>query len=96
MIRQLRVMGVNTGCYADLVNDYMTLWDIKNKLAKDVKVRGVTYEDVSSVGVKMQKSNPSVKEIVGVNRQMLSLIEKLGISPAKYVPEKDDSDDDLG
>lgn len=38
------------------------------------------YEDYSSVGIKMMKNNPSVKELTGVNRQMLIILRELGLS----------------
>lgn len=79
LIEQLETMGAAQDHYIDLINDYMDLWNVKTKLFQDIKKRGVTYEDVSSVGVKMQKNNPSVKEVVMVNRQMLSILKELGI-----------------
>lgn len=79
MLKRLAAMGADQPHYADLVGDYIALWDIKEKLIKDVRKRGVTYKDVSSVGVEMQKNNPSTKELIGVNRQMLSILEKLNL-----------------
>jgi phage terminase small subunit len=58
----------------------MSLWDIKTALRKDIKTRGATYEETSSTGRMIWKSNPAVKEIVNVNRQMLSLLKELGLT----------------
>lgn len=77
---QLRTKGGEAEHYSDLINDYMTLWETKNALADDIKKRGVVYKDVSSVGVEMYKNNPSVKELVMVNRQMLSILKELKLS----------------
>lgn len=77
---QLAMKGASLCHYADLLNDYMTLWDTKKALAKDIKKRGVVYKDVSSVGVEMFKNNPSVKELVMVNRQMLTVLKELKLS----------------
>lgn len=90
LIEQLTQMGANIPFFEDLVEDYMCLWDVKNGLQKDVKERGVTYIDVSSVGVEMMKNNPSTKELTMVNRQMLSILEKLGLSTDKCKIEEDD------
>lgn len=90
LIEQLTQMGANIPFFEDLVEDYMCLWDVKNGLQKDIKERGVTYIDVSSVGVEMMKNNPSTKELTMVNRQMLSILEKLGLSTDKCKIEDDD------
>lgn len=90
LMEQLAQMGANIPFFEDLVEDYMCLWDVKNGLKKDIKERGVTYKDVSSVGVEMMKNNPSTKELTMVNRQMLSILEKLGLSTDKCKIEEDD------
>jgi uncharacterized protein YbaP (TraB family) len=77
---QLAMKGASLDHYVDLLNDYMTLWDTKNALSTDIKKRGVVYKDVSSVGVEMWKNNPSVKELVMVNRQMLTILKELKLS----------------
>lgn len=78
--QQLAVKGASLAHYTDLLNDYMTLWEAKKALAKDIKKRGVMFKYLSSVGVEMMKNNPSVKELVMVNRQMLSLLKELNLS----------------
>lgn len=86
---QMAGRGIGGKHYEDLVDDYMSLWDIKVLLIADIKGRGVVYKDVSSVGVEMTKNNPSVKELVGVNRQMLAILKELGLK-AEGVPKVDD------
>jgi len=80
LLLQLATKGARLDHYDDLIDDYMTLWDTKNALAADIKTRGVMFKDVSSVGVPMMKNNPSVKELVMVNRQMLSVLKELKLS----------------
>lgn len=79
LIQQLKNRNATADFYLDLVNDYMALWDMKEALRKDIKARGVTYKDKSSVGVEMYKNNPSNKEFVTVNKQMLSLLKDLNL-----------------
>ena len=38
----------------------------------------------------MQKNNPSTKELVMVNKQMLSLLKELGLSTDKVCDTEDD------
>jgi hypothetical protein len=77
---QLAMKGVPLDHYVDLIEDYMTLWDTKKALADDIKKRGVVYQDVSAAGNLMWKNNPSIKELVMVNRQMLSILKELKLS----------------
>lgn len=78
--QQLALKGAGLDCFTDMIKDYMHLWKIKNKLLADIRTRGIVYKDLSSTGVPMQKNNPSVKELVGVNRQMLSILKELGLT----------------
>lgn len=80
LMQQLAQKGGSVECFEDMVARYMQYWDIEKKLLADIRKRGITYEDVSSVGVKMMKNNPSVKEAVMVNRQMLMILKELGLS----------------
>lgn len=77
---QLAMKGAEMAHYTDLLDDYMSLWDIKNKLIADIETRGTSYQDSSSAGKIMWKNNPSVKELVMVNRQMLSILKELKLS----------------
>ena len=56
------------------------MWKVKTDLLTDIEVRGITYKDLSSTGVLMQKNNPSVKELVMINRQMMSILKELGLN----------------
>ena len=98
LIQQLSAKKANTKYFEDMVNDYMRLWDTKQKLAADIRKRGVVYTDKSSVGVEMLKNNPSVKELVNVNRQMLSILGTLSLTTENVLREQpgDDADADLG
>lgn len=84
-------MGADIAHFEDLVNDYIDLWNIKNKLIKDINKRGVTYEGLSSQGHPMTKNNQSVKEVVNVSKQMLLILEKLGLK----TEDVDNGEDDL-
>ena len=77
---QLARKGAPLEHYQDLISDYMALWDAKNGLIEDIKTRGVSYKDYSAAGNVMWKNNPSIKELVGVNRQMLSILKELKLS----------------
>ncbi len=80
LMEQLLLKGADVPCFTDLIDKYMELWDIDSLLNADIKKRGVTYQAPSSVGVMMWKRNPSVKERVMINRQMLSILRHLKIT----------------
>ena len=90
LLEQLRVQGKTGQYFEDLINDYCSLWDVKTKLIKDIKARGVMYEDYSSVGVKVMKNNPSTKELVMVNRQMLAILKDLGLNSAEVAEDDEE------
>lgn len=93
LMEQLAFKDASVDCFEDLIQDYMSLWDTKNALIADIRKRGVMYKDVSSVGVEMMKNNPSVKELVMVNKQMLMLLKELDLSTENAAGG--DPDDDL-
>lgn len=90
LLKQLESKGANVDHFIDLINDYVSLWGVKNALLKDIKTRGVTFSDNSHSGVKMQKNNPSVKELVMVNRQMLAILKDLDINTSNAGENSDD------
>ncbi|HHV02957.1 MAG TPA: hypothetical protein GXX64_03450 [Bacteroidales bacterium] len=92
LLEQLEMKGADMDHFVDLVRDYMSLWDVKNDLLEDIKKRGVMYKDFSSVGIEMMKNNPSVRELVGINRQMLSILKDLDIN-TKTVARFNDDDE---
>lgn len=87
---QLEERGVSVAAFDDLVEDYGKLWDIKNKLIRDIKKRGVVYKDFSAVGVEIQKNNPSTKELMNVERHMLLILDKLDLSTKNCESDIDD------
>ena len=75
LLSQLKAKGADLTLYEDLVDDYMRLWDLKELLVKDIEANGLTKMYGQQV-----KENPSPKQLPTVNRQMLALLQQLGIS----------------
>lgn len=80
LLDQLSNKGAATEHYIDLIEDYMNMWETKRLLFEDIDKRGVTYQDFSNIGVEVMKNNPSVKEVLSVNKQMLAILRELGIT----------------
>ena len=90
LIEQLCASEKPPAHYSDLVEDYLNLWETKEMLQADIRQKGISYETLSASGVPIIKQNPSTKEIIMVNRQMLLLLKELGITPDKMTVGKDD------
>lgn len=80
LVEQLILKGADIDVFVDMVDKYMELWAIDQMLADDIEDRGVMFHDVSAAGHEMMKNNPSVKEKVMVNRQMLQILQQLNIT----------------
>lgn len=80
LIKQLQVKGAKVAHFENLIDDYLFLFDTKNKLQKDIKKRGVSYETTSANGFNIIKQNQSVKDLVAVEKQMIALLKELGLT----------------
>lgn len=87
LIDQLERNGTFGSYYVDLVNDYMALWDIKNKLIKDIRERGVSIYWNNGGGQSGHKKNESIGELNKTTAQMLRILSDLGLKAAKSDPQ---------
>lgn len=91
---QLAARGADIDLFDDQINDYMSMWDLKERLKDDIEKNGLRMNYRTANGGEAEKDNPSVKQLPAVNKQMLMLLKQMGISTDKVV--KDGSaDDDL-
>lgn len=67
--------------YKDLVNDYMSLWKIKNKLIIDIEDRGVSVPWSNGKVQSGYKKNESISELLKTNAQMLKILNELNLKP---------------
>lgn len=89
-MEQLRLKGADKPVFVSLVEDYMKLWATKEKLLKDIAERGIYFNDSSAAGKQMMKQNPSTKEVVAVNSQMLKILDQLRITTDDIAADDDD------
>ena len=92
LLDQLKENEIYGKHYEDLINDYMALWDIKNRLIADIKERGVSVEwnNGKQVG---RKKNDSIPELNKTSAQMLKILAELGLKPSPK--ENGDNDDEM-
>jgi hypothetical protein len=89
LVDQLKARGADIALYTDLVDDYMALWDEKEKLKAAMEERGYFYETYSATGNPIEKENQAFKLFPNVNRQMLATLEKLGLNTETIIREDD-------
>ena len=90
LLEQLEGKGADKSVFVEQVDSYMELYDVAKALQKDIKKRGINYEEFNSQGFPVTKENPSVKSLVAVSKQMLTILEKLGITTDKVIaPEEE-------
>lgn len=94
LINQLERNGVYGSHYLDLIDDYMALWEIKNKLIKDIKKRGVSVHWCNGGGQEGYKKNDSISELNKTNAQMLKILSELNLK-ASSAGSADDGDEDM-
>lgn len=80
LIKQLETKGANVAHFIDLIYDYLELYETKKKLQTDIKKRGVSYKTTSASGYEIIKQNQSVKDVVAVEKQMLSILKEMGLT----------------
>lgn len=84
---QLAAKGADIDLFQDMISDYMSMWDLKEKLVEDIKTYGLSKLYKTATGTGAEKDNPSVKILPNVNRQMLALLKQLGIDTDKVVKD---------
>lgn len=91
LIDQLIAKGKHQSFYTDLVDDYMKYWDLKRKLQKDIRDKGLRYEVTSGNGFVSEKTNESIQNIMKVTSTMLKILQDLGLQNPET--KEDDADD---
>ncbi len=81
-MRQLEKRNMTDSFYTSLVDDYLSLWDIKNLLNQDIKDRGVSVQYNNGGGQSGFKKNDSVPELNKVIAQMLKILSEMGLRGA--------------
>ncbi|MFP4042886.1 MAG: P27 family phage terminase small subunit [Bacteroidales bacterium] len=84
LLDQLERNGVHGEHYVDLIDDYMSLWDIKNELIEDIEDKGVNIRYQNGENQFGYKKNDSVVNLHKTNNQMLKILSNLGLKPSKH------------
>ncbi|MBP3951136.1 P27 family phage terminase small subunit [Bacillus suaedae] len=92
LLNQLEENGTFGSHFKDLVCDYMSMWDIKNRLIDDIDRRGVvvTWSNGKQSG---EKKNESINELNKTSAQMLKILAELELRASKIDKDDDDAND---
>ena len=80
--KQLKDKSVIGTHYDDLVQDYLSLWDLKCDLIADIQVEGIKV-----MGMHGLKSNPAINDLHKTNDRMLKILDALGLKASPVVEE---------
>lgn len=94
LLQQLEESKNNTTYFIDLVEAYMQLWIICQKLIDDIDARGVQIMYQNGQNQWGYKKNDSVNELSKTNAQMLKILTQLNIK-ANVLEKIEDDDDEL-
>lgn len=93
---QLDINNTYNSYTEDLLQDYIKLAKVKDKLNTDIDKRGVNVKYNNGGGQIGYKKNDSVVELPKINKQMLMLLKELGLSPSlKIQKQAGDPDGDI-
>ncbi|QNK41831.1 P27 family phage terminase small subunit [Caproicibacter fermentans] len=97
LLKQLQAKGADVDLYRSLVDDYCWMWKQERAMQADIRKKGRTYTAVSAAGKDYEKDNPSVKNALLYSRQMIAILDTLGLSTETVVGGAGDNvDHDLG
>ncbi|MFP7480204.1 P27 family phage terminase small subunit [Terribacillus saccharophilus] len=77
LTEQLQEKQIVGNHYADLVQDYLSLWDLKCDLVEEIEETGIQVS-----GMHGPKSNPSINDLHKTNDRMLKILDSLGLKAA--------------
>lgn len=77
--------------YDDLVNEYIYLIDVREKLKSDIKKKGVRYTFVNGNGIEQEKPNESIANLIKIEQIMLKIINDLDINQPMIKPPSDNT-----
>jgi len=85
LIQQLQAKGADVTLYRAMIDDYIWLYQQFHQMQTDIRKRGRTYTAISAAGKEYEKDNPSVKNVLLYSRQMVTILDALGLDTKTVV-----------
>ena len=80
--------------FEDMVEDYIYLVKLKEKLQQDIDEKGIRYKVKTGNGFIQRKPNESVVNILKVNNQMLKILQDLDLKAPDTPPTTEEGEED--
>ena len=93
LIEQLTIQGKTAAYYTNLVDDYMSYWEVKQGLLDDIKTRGAVVEGVSGNGFPFKKPNESIAILNKTTATMLKILADLNLREITTTKAADNPED---
>lgn len=90
---QLTVQGKFGKHFDDMVEDYLYLVELKEKLKDDIKMNGIRYKSTGGNGFTTYKANESCERLLKTNAEMLKILQELELKAPDKDPSRDDEND---
>lgn len=84
LVSQLKVKKIVGHHYSDLIQDYLSLWDLKCDLIEEIQDTGIQV-----TGMHGPKSNPSIADLHKTNDRMIRILDAIGLKAEGHEPDKD-------
>ena len=84
------MQGKTSEFYLDLVEDYMSYWDLKKGLIKDIKKKGIRYSTINGNGKEVEKANESVPYLQKTTAIMLKILTDLNLKEPLKIEDPED------
>lgn len=94
-MQQLRAKGADVIIYRAIIDDYMWFFRQERDMQADIRKRGRTYTAVSAAGKEYEKENPAVKNALLYSRQMVAILDALGLDTGTVTGGTADDENDL-
>ena len=93
LIEQLTAQNKTDPYYMDLVEKYMSLWDLMKSLQKDINTKGIRYSSINGNGVETEKPNESIQNLNKTMGTMMNILRDLNLrEPSKIRRQSPDED----
>lgn len=91
--KQLMSQGKFGKHFDDMIEDYLYLVELKEKLKVDINDNGIRYKLTSGNGFTTYKPNESCERILKTNAEMLKILQELDLKSPDEGNDGDDEDD---
>lgn len=79
--------------FDDMIDDYIYLVELKERLQHDINVNGIRYKTTGGNGFTTYKPNESCERLLKTNAQMLKILQDLDLKTPDEGPKEGEGDD---